>query len=46
MLGISLRKLDQYTASGELGVRRLGGNVLIHFETLAHFAATDHDIPA
>lgn len=46
MLAISLRKLDQYTASGELAVRRLGGNVLIHFETLAAFAAVDHSLPA
>ena len=46
MLAMSLRKLDQYTASGELKVKRIGGNVLIHFETLAAFASTDHALPA
>lgn len=46
LLGISIRKLDEYIASGELPVRRLGGNVLIHFEALTAFASVDHELAA
>ena len=46
ILCMSLRKLDTYTASGLLKVRRIGGSVLIHYDTLVAFASQDQELPA
>ena len=42
LLSISLRKLDDLLASGELPVRRIHGGVFITHEVLQDFATRDH----
>jgi hypothetical protein len=42
LLSISLRKLDDLLASGELPVRRIHGGVFITYEALRDFVSRDH----
>jgi excisionase family DNA binding protein len=42
MLSISIRKLDELIACGELKARRIGTRVLIPYQSLVQFIRRDH----
>ncbi|CAN5468364.1 hypothetical protein BH10ACI4_BH10ACI4_25220 [soil metagenome] len=40
--GLSLRSINYLIANGNLRVRRIGGRVFVHRDTLLKFASQDH----
>ncbi|MGA7222392.1 MAG: helix-turn-helix domain-containing protein [Candidatus Acidiferrales bacterium] len=45
-LGVSLRTIENFLATGELAARRVGRRTLVLASSVSDFAKQDHDSPA